>query len=130
MERNIKNENAIIDNIINEVIVMYVKEKLNNTGRGYTNFIENTLEPIVEKGYRFLDEEGLMGEFNKYVCQFGYSREDEKKASAIVDKFVKTYFKKVGSFIVKCENEINDSGITTLKGVMEYGKELLEKLNK
>ena len=87
---------------------MYVKEKLNNIGRGYTNFIENTLEPIVEKGYIFLDEGGLMGEFNKYVCQFGYSREDEKKASAIVDKFVKTYFKKVGGFIQKCENEMNE----------------------
>lgn len=130
MKRNIKFENQIINNIMDEVKRMYVLEKLNNIGRGYTNFITNYFDRIEHRGYLFMDEDGIMGEFNKYVCQFGYSSEDERKISAIVNKLVKAYYKIVGSFIKQIKNEINDLNITTLKGVMEYGKMKLEQLEK
>lgn len=130
MKRNIKFENQIINNIMDEVKRMYVLEKLNNIGHGYTNFITNYFDRIKQGGYHFMGEDGIMGEFNKYVWKFGYSSEDERKISAIVNKLVKAYYKIVGSFIDQIQTEINDLNITTLKGVMEYGKMKLEQLEK
>lgn len=123
MKRDIKKENEIINKVMDEVKILYVKERLNNTGHGYSNFL-TTLDRIENNTYLYLDG-GIMDEFNKYVIKI-----DDDKFKAVRDKFVKAYYRKVEGFIGKTGEEIEKRGICTIKGVMEYGKEQLAKLNK
>ena len=119
MKRNIKKENEIINKVMEEVKILYVKEILNNIGHGYSDFI-NTLDRIEKNSYLYLDG-GIMEEFNKYALEV-----DDDKFDAVVAKFVNVYYNKVGGFIRK----IDELNFTSLKGVMEYGEEQLAKMVK
>ena len=121
MKRDIKKENEIINKVMDEVKILYVKERLDNIGHGYSNFLQ-TLDEIENNIYPYLDG-GIMDEFNKYVIEI-----DDDKFKAVRDKFVKAYYTKVEGFIGKIGEEIEKRGISTLKGMMEYGKEQLAKL--
>lgn len=97
MNRNIKEENEVIRDIMIEVIRQFRLEKCENTGHGYTDFMNYILIPIENRIYGFLDEDGIMGEFNKYLNQFWNTPSDEKKGYAIINKFVKNARKTITS---------------------------------
>lgn len=128
MKRDSEMENELINRISNELKVMYVKEKLNNIGNEYSHFCNHILMSIEEGTYSFNDREGVMGEFNEYVCKLGYCSKEGKKAIERIVIMVKT---NLICFIEEIEEELFQKlKITYPEVVNEYGKELLSKLEK
>ena len=119
MKRDIKKENEIINKVMDEVKILYVKERLNNIGHGYTDFL-STLDRIENNNYLYLDG-GIMDEFNKYALSV-----DDDKFDAVIVKFVNAYYNKVEGF----KRKIEELNFTSLKGVMKYGEEQLAKMVK
>ena len=70
-KRNIKKENEIINNIVENVKKAYVL-KLNNYSN-YDNFINNVYKRIVQGTYDYFDEDNqkdpVMGKFCKYMVE-------------------------------------------------------------
>lgn len=131
MKRDEFKEIKIIRNISKEVKLMYIKEKLNNIGNQFTYFKLYILQPIEEGNYSFLGREGIMKDFNEYVCQFGHSEKEEKTRKNVIQLFLKLIEIELDIF----KEEIKEGLFQKLKVtypeiVNEYGKELLEKLEK
>ncbi len=90
MKRDIKKENRMVREIFNHVADMYI-EKVRKTGHRYENFVKNVYLPINNGTYPHLDNDEVMGEYNRYVQQFSYEPADEKKIDAIDRKLLKFF---------------------------------------
>ena len=118
VERNIEKENEIINNVVENVKKMYVKERLNNIGNSYTNFL-SLFDRIKTHTYSFQDEDGIMSEFNHYLD------------GSAINHFIKEVDVKLREFENQITTEIRERNITTLRGLMKFGEEKLnEYLNK
>ena len=71
-----------------------------------------------------------MGEFNKYLDGFDNDEEAVKKLRAAIDRFIQEFDTKLNEFELKISNEISKRNITTIRGLMKYGKEMLDELEK
>jgi len=127
--RDIKKEEEITNKVIEKAKILYVKERLNNIGHGYTDFLA-VFGSIKKHIYSFHDEDGVMGEFNKYLDGFDNDEEGDKKVRAAIDRFIKEFDTKLNEFELKISNEISKRNITTIRGLMKYGKEMLDELEK
>lgn len=87
-DRNIEKENEIINNVVENVKKMYVKERLNNIGHSYSNFL-SLFDRIKTHTYSFLDEDGIMSEFNHYLDGFENSETGDSKCRAAINHFIK-----------------------------------------
>ena len=96
-KRNIKQENEIINNIVEHVKKSYVL-KLNNYSN-YENFFNNVYNKIRDEFYDYFDEDNqkdpVMGKFCKYMVEtFSYGRpwfekKDKKRVESVEIKFLK-----------------------------------------